>query len=328
MLQKNTKLPYTKSEARAWAQENIVDWHDCPVTPFLPDSSLDEEGLRNNVEQYIGMGETALVCGGFVAECWNTTVTEWMRYHEVIAEAANGRIPLHTIIFDPSVHQAMEKLNYVESLGYVAAEIITPIVQLRADDEIFDYYKYLADHSNMAMLFYRSAVAGHLMSLDLSQRVAEQIPTMVGMKQGSLNHDDSIKLRKICPDDFIVSDPLENHWLNDMRHGGQVLYGAFHHILYGKKRHLMEEYTALARSGKWEEAYAIWESLTPVRDLVDEAMIGPVKETFTYATTLGNVKAWYDAMGLAGGTLRAPMRQVTPEYREQLADKLRAAGVI
>lgn len=328
MLQKNTKLPYTKSEARAWAKENIVDWHDCPVTPFLPDSSLDEKGLRSNVEQYIAMGETALVCGGFVAEAWNTTVTEWMRYHEVIAEAAAGRIPLHTIIFDPSVHQAMEKLNYVESIGYVAAEIITPIVQLRADDEIFDYYKYLADNSNLAMLFYRSHVAGHLMSLDLSIRCAENIPTMVGMKQGSLNLDDSIFLRKNTPADFIVSDPLEGHWLNDLRAGGQVLYGAFHHILYGKKRHLMEEYTALARAGKWDEAYAIWDSLSEVRALVDEAMIGPVKQTFTYATTLGNVKAWYDAMGLAAGTLRAPMRQVSPAYREQLKGKLQAAGVI
>lgn len=328
MLQKrSTSLPYTKSEAKAWAKKTMVDWYDCPVTPFLKDNSLDEAGLRRNVEYYIDIGESALVCGGFVAECWNTTVTEWMRYHEVIAETANGRIPLHTIIFDPSVHQAMEKLNYVESLGYVAAEVVTPIVQLRADDEIFDYFNYLAEHSNLALLFYRSAVSGYLISLALSQRLSE-IPTMVGMKQGSLNHADSLKLRKICRDDFIVSDPLEGHWLNDLRHGGQVLYGAFHHILYGKKRHLLEEYTALARAGKWNEAYAIWESLTPVRDLVDEIMIGPVSATFTYATTLGNVKAWYDAMGLAAGTLRSPMRQVSAEKREWLKGRLQECGVI
>ncbi len=327
MLNKHQGLPYTKSEARAWAQEVIVDWYDCPVTPFLADDSLDEEGLRRNVEYYIDIGETGLVCGGFVAECWNTTVTEWMRYHQVIAEAAAGRIPLHTIIFDPSVHQAMEKLNYVQSLGYVAAEVVTPIVQLRADDEIFDYFNYLAEDSGLALLFYRSAVSGHLMSLELCRRLSE-IPTMVGMKQGSLNHVDSIKLRKMCGDEFIVSDPIETHWLNDLRHGGTVLYGAFHHILYGKKRHLLEEYTALARAGKWNEAYAIWDSLTPVRDLLDEVMLGPLSGNFTYATTLGNVKAWYDAMGLAAGKLRSPMRQVSPAYREWIKAKLAEYGVI
>ena len=260
-----SKIPFTKSEAKAWAKATIRDWYDCPCTPFKADDSLDEEGLRRNVEYFVDIGESGLVMGGFVAECWNTTVTEWMRYHEVVAEAAAGRVPLHTIIFDQSVHQAMEKLNYVEKLGYVAAEVITPIVQLRSDQEIYDYFKYLADHSNMALLFYRSMVAGHLISLDLSRRLSE-IPSYVGMKQGSLNHDDSIKLRRMVGDDFIVSDPFEQHWLADIRAGGQVIYGAFAHILYGKKRGLLEQYTALARAGEWEQAYALSQQLQPLRD--------------------------------------------------------------
>ena len=322
-----TSLPYTKSEAKAWAKQALVDWYDCPLTPFNPDDTLDEAGLRENIEYYIDIGERGLVLGGFVAECWNTTVTEWMRYHEVIADAAAGRLPLHTIIFDPSVHQAMEKLNYVERLGYEAAEVLTPIVQLRADQEIFDYFQYLADHSNLALLFYRSAVSGHLISLDLSRRLAE-IPSIVGMKQGSLNHADSVKLRRMCPDDFIVSDPIETHWYNDLRHGGQVMYGAFHHILYGKQRHLLEEYTALARAGEWDAAFAKYTALTPVRELLDEVMLGPLSANFTYATTLGNVKAWCDAMGLAAGPLRSPMREPSREYREWLNGKLVEYGVV
>jgi len=321
------QLPYTKSEAKAWAQKTIVNWYDCPVTPFNADNTMDEQGLRDNIEYYIDIGETGLVLGGFVAECWNTTVTEWMRYHEVCADAAAGRIPLHTIIFDPSVHQAMEKLNYVQELGYQATEVVTPIVQLRADEEIYDYYKYLADHSDLAIIFYRSAVSGHLISLDLSRQLSE-IPSIVGMKQGSLNHADSVKLRHICQDDFLVSDPIETHWFNDIRHGGQVMYGAFHHILYGKKRHLLEEYTELARAGKWDAAFAKYSELSPVRELLDEVMLGPLAGNFTYATTLGNVKAWYDAMGLAAGPLRSPMRQVTPEKREWLNGRLAELGVI
>lgn len=322
-----SKLPYTKSEAKAWGKATIRDWYDCPCTPFLKDNSLDEAGLRGNVEQLIAMGESGLVVGGFVAECWNTTVTEWKRYHQIIAETAAGRTPLHTIIFDPSVHQAMEKLNYVESLGYVAAEVVTPIVQLRADQEIYDYFNYLAEHSNLALLFYRSMVSGHLISLDLSRRLAE-IPTFVGMKQGSLNHNDSVKLRRMVADDFIVSDPIETHWLNDLRQGGQVLYGAFHHIIYGKKRKLLEQYTALARAGKWDEAYKLWAELIPVRDFIDEIMLGPLSSNFTYATTLGNVKVCYEALGMAAGPMRSPIRQVTPQYREYIQGRLKELGVV
>ncbi len=320
-------LPYTKTDAKAWAQKTIINWYDCPVTPFNADDTMNEQGIRDNIEYYIDIGETGLVLGGFVAECWNTTVTEWMRYHEVCAEAAAGRIPLHTIIFDPSVHQAMEKLDYVQSLGFQAAEVVTPIVQLRADEEIYDYYKYLADHSDLAIIFYSSAVSGHLISLELSRQLSE-IPSIVGMKQGSLNHADSVKLRKTCQDDFLVSDPIETHWFNDIRHGGQVMYGAFHHILYGKKRHLLEEYTKLAKAGSWEAAFEKYTELAPVRELLDEVMLGPLAGNFTYATTLGNIKAWYDAMGLAAGPLRSPMRQVTTEKREWLTGKLQEFGVI
>lgn len=320
-------LPYTKSEAKAWAKETIVDWYDCPITPFNADDTFDEQGIRDNIDYYVEIGERGLVLGGFVAECWNTTVSEWMRYHEICADAAAGRIPLHTIIFDPSVHQAMEKLNFAEKLGYVAAEVVTPIVQLRADDEIYDYFKYLADHSNLALLFYRSAVSGHLISLELSRRLSE-IPSIVGMKQGSLNHADTVKLRRICGDDFLVSDPIETHWFTDLRFGGQVLYGAFHHILYGKKRTLLEQYTALARQGDWDQAFALYQELAPVRELLDEVMLGPLAGNFTYATTLGNVKAWYEAMGLAAGPLRSPMRQLKPERREYIHKQLLARGVI
>ena len=322
-----SKIPFTKSEAKAWAKATIRDWYDCPCTPFKADDSLDEEGLRRNVEYFVDIGESGLVMGGFVAECWNTTVTEWMRYHEVVAEAAAGRVPLHTIIFDQSVHQAMEKLNYVEKLGYVAAEVITPIVQLRSDQEIYDYFKYLADHSNMALLFYRSMVAGHLISLDLSRRLSE-IPSYVGMKQGSLNHDDSIKLRRMVGDDFIVSDPFENHWLADIRAGGQVIYGAFAHILYGKKRGLLEQYTALARAGEWEQAYALSQQLQPLRDFYDEIMFAPLSGNFTYATTLGNLKVCYEVLGLAGGVMRSPIRQVTPEKREWIRGRMQELGIV
>ncbi len=327
MVTQIAALPYTKSEARAYAKSTILDWYDCPTTPWLPDGSLDEAGLRSNIEQYIEMGETGLVLGGFVAEAWNTTVTEWMRYHEVAADAAGGRIPLHTIIFDPSVHQAMEKLDYVQSLGFVGAEVVTPIVQLRTDDEIFDYFKYLADHSDLGLLYYRSAVSGHLISLELSARLANEIPSMVGMKQGSLNQDDSVKLRSMVPDDFIVSEPIERHWLADLREGGQVQYGGFFHIAYGKKRHLLEEYTALARDGQWEAAYAISKQLDPVRDLLDELMLRPVSQTFTYATTLRNVKVWMEAIGLAAGPMRAPIQQIAPEKRDWIVGQLQELGV-
>jgi 4-hydroxy-tetrahydrodipicolinate synthase len=188
------QLPYTRKEVKAWAKKNIVDWYGCPITPVTPDYTLDEAGMRENLEAYIEMKENALVVGGFIAEGWNLKLSDWKRYHEIMADAAKGRIPLWTIILDPSVHQALEKMQFVQELGYVGAEVINPVVQLRSDQEIYDYFKYMTDHSDLAIFLYRTAVSGKLMSFDLIYRLAD-IDTVVGVKQGSLNYNDTLALR-------------------------------------------------------------------------------------------------------------------------------------
>ncbi|MGK2850129.1 MAG: dihydrodipicolinate synthase family protein, partial [Candidatus Limnocylindrales bacterium] len=109
-----TKLPYTRSDAKAWAKSTIIDFYECPLTPFTPDYQLDVAGIRKNVDAYVEMGVTGLVVGGFLAEAWNLTLADWKRYHEIYADANAGRLPLHTIILDPSVHVALEKLAFVQ----------------------------------------------------------------------------------------------------------------------------------------------------------------------------------------------------------------------
>jgi 4-hydroxy-tetrahydrodipicolinate synthase len=158
-------MQYTRKEAKAWSKENVVNFYECPLSPVTPDYKFDEDGIRENIEKYIEWGMNGLVVGGFLSECWNVKLSDWFRYHEVVADAVKGRADLWTIILDPSVHQALEKLDYVEKLGFNGAEVINPVVQLRSDDEIFNYFKYMSDHSNLALWLYRTPVSGKVMSV-------------------------------------------------------------------------------------------------------------------------------------------------------------------
>lgn len=321
------KLPFSRKETKEWAKKTIFDWYECPLTPMTNDFKLDEDEVRNHIDAYVEMGEKGLVLGGFISEAWNMTLSDWKRYHEVCAEANRGRLPLWSIILDPSVHQAIEKMRFIQELGFVGAEVINPVVQLKSDDEIYDYFKYLTDNVDLAIVLYRTAVGGKIINVELIQRLAE-LDTVVGVKQGSGNHWDSIKMRKAVRPDFIVSDPNEDFWLDDLYHGGQVLWGAFYHILYGKKRHLLDEYTKLARENKLEEAYKKYESLQPVRDLVNELFMDPLFKTASYSTPLANIKEWYEALGLKAGPVLPPIRQIPESRKEYIRAKLKDAGVI
>ena len=321
------QLPYTRREAKAWAKKHVVDWYECPLTPMTKDYTFDEAGMRENLEAYIEMGEAGLVLGGFLAECWNVKLSDWKRYHEIMADANRGRLPLWTIILDPSVHQALEKMQFVQELGYVGAEVINPVVQLRSDQEIYDYFKYMTDHSDLAIWLYRTPVSGKVLGFDLIQKLAE-IDTVVGVKEGTLNPINALSLRKLVPDNFVVSNPDEYAWLHELRHGGQVLWGGFTNIIYGKKREVLHTYTKLAREGKWEEAYPLWESLESVRDLMSKFFGEPLVRTASYATPIGNIKAWYEAMGLKAGPMLPPVRNISPEEKEKIKGELKRVGVI
>lgn len=319
-------MEYARKDAKQWALQTVKGFYQCPITPMTADFDFDEDGIRKNIDAYVEMGVDGLVMGGFIAECWNVTLADWLRYHEIVARANAGRLDLWTIILDPSVHQALEKMHFVEKLGYTGAEVINPVVQLRSDDEIFSWFKYLTDRSDMAVCLYRTPVSGTVLSWDLMARLAE-LDTVIGVKQGAINRGETIKIRSMMPEGFNTMEPFEYFFLDDLRLGGQVCWGELSYIIYGKKRHLAREYYNLALEGKWEEARVKWDGLNEVRDYYHDLFIWDIAKTATYAGSLANIKAWYEAIGLEAGPILPPVPDVTPEKKERIRSRLVQLGV-
>ena len=320
-------LDYSRNDAKSWALKTITGFYQCPISPVTADGKMDEAGLRENIEKFIDVGIDGLVVGGFISECWNLTLSDWYRYHEVVADAAKGRMQLATIILDPSVHQALEKMNFCEKIGFQSAEVINPVVQLRSDDEIYAWYKYLTDRSNMAVCLYRTAVSGKVIGFDLIKRLAD-LDTVVAVKQGSLVRAETLKLRRMVREDFIVSDPNEAVFLDDLRHGGQVVWGEMSYLVFGKKRVLVDQYRKLAAEGKWEEAYQVSQQLAPVREFLEDMLIWEIVRTATYAGAVGGIKVWFEALGFNAGSVMPPVAPPSDEKKEWIRGKVKELGLV
>lgn len=320
-------MQYTRSEAKAWAQANLNGFHDAPLTPFTRDGELDVPALRHNVDAFAGMGMEGIVVGGFIGEAWNLTLSEWMRYHEAVADANAGRMKISTIILDPSARQALEKIEFTRTLGFEVAEVMNPAVQLKSDDEIFSFYKYLTDRSDMAIVLYRTPVSGTVLSLELMQRLAD-LPTLVGVKQGSLRRSDTYKLRRDLRPDFFVSEPMEQYFLDDLREGYKfVQWAAFHYTVFGKLRPVIRGYMADAAAGNWPAAEAKWRSLRAASGFIEDMTVWELARTGTYASAFTILKPWYDEIGLKGGYVLAPVEPVSPQRAEWLVGRLKELGI-
>ena len=320
-------MEFSRKEAKRWAQERLHGFYDAPLTPFTKEGEVDVPALRHNIDAFADMGMNGLVVGGFIAEAWNLTLSEWLRYHEVIADANAGRMDLATIILDPSPRQALEKIELTRKMGFTSAEVMNPSVQLKTDDEIFSFYKYITDRTDTPIVLYRTPVSGTVLSMELMARLAD-IDTLVGVKQGSLRRSDTAKLRRDLRDDFFVSEPMEQYFFDDLRTGYWFIqWAAFHFTVFGKLRTVIQDYKRLAEQEQWDTAYAKWLSLRQASAFIEDLTVWEVAKTATYASAFAILKPWYDAIGLKGGYTLKPVEDVSPARREWLVGELKRLGI-
>jgi 4-hydroxy-tetrahydrodipicolinate synthase len=166
-----------------------------------------------------------------------------------------------------------------------------------------------------------------LIGFDLIERLAD-LDTVVAVKQGSLVRGETLKLRRMVREEFIVSDPNEAVFLDDLRHGGQVVWGEMSYLVYGKKRVLVDQYRKLAADGKWEEAYQVSEQLAPVRNFLEDMLIWEIVKTATYAAAVGGIKVWFEELGFKAGALIPPVAPPSEEKKAWIRSKVRELGLV
>ena len=66
-------MHYTRSEAKAWARENLVGQWTTMMTPFTPEDELDEKGLAANIEHVLRLGTHGLGFSWNMGEFWSVT---------------------------------------------------------------------------------------------------------------------------------------------------------------------------------------------------------------------------------------------------------------
>jgi 4-hydroxy-tetrahydrodipicolinate synthase len=322
-----TRLPYTPTDAKSWASAHVRGFYEAPITPLTRDFEIDEKAIHQIADTYSEWGIPAIVVGGNVSEGWNMTPKEWEQLHAAWADAAAGRMDLWTIVLDPSPRVAAERMSFVEELGYTGAEVMNPVAYLVTDNEMLDYFSYLNAHANLAIWLYRTPVTKVMMSLDMVRRIAE-LDLVVGVKEGSLIDGDAEQLMATCPEDFTVSWPVERHYQRHVESGGQVLWATFFYTVYGKKRHLLEEYVALAEQGRHDEAARLSAQLNDARDIIDQVIGNRVKKLGSYAASIASIKGWFEAVGLPAGPVLPPLAPLSGAEREDLHASLTRAGLI
>ena len=120
---------YTRKDAKAYARAHLKGIWAAALTPFSPNLSLDEDGLRENIRHWTqDLGIDGLFIAGKQGEFFSMSVKERKRAFELAVEAT--RSGHHTIMScsDQNLDVVIELARHAQKTGADFIVVHAPIL--------------------------------------------------------------------------------------------------------------------------------------------------------------------------------------------------------
>ena len=174
------------------------------VTPFQPDFSLDEAGLRKLVQRQIYGGVDFLVPCGTTGESPTLTRREHLRVLEITLEESAGRVPVLAGAGGYNTQEVSDLACELESLGADGLLSVTPYYNKPTQEGLYQHYRAIARSTRLPIVLYNvPGRCGTNLEPSTVKRLAE-IENIVGIKEASGNISQMAALANAVPDDFAI----------------------------------------------------------------------------------------------------------------------------
>jgi 4-hydroxy-tetrahydrodipicolinate synthase len=157
--------------------------HVALLTPFDAQGGLDRDGLAGLVEHTLRGGVDGVVALGTTGEFADLTPPERLAVVETTVAAVGGRVPVVVGIGALGTAEACDQAALAQRSGADAVLCLPPLFWKLDDAELFEHFAAVARASDLPVLLYDIPVfAGASLSPALVRRVAEEVPSVVGIK--------------------------------------------------------------------------------------------------------------------------------------------------
>lgn len=320
-------VKYRKSEAKAYAREHMTGIWAAITVPFKDDLSIDEQGFRRNLRYFADeLKIDGVFTGGMLGEVWALTKEERKRQLEIVVEECRGKMQVIAHTGHSSAHEAIEMTRHAEELGADYAIMQNPYMVVRNEDHVMAFFEYVCENTQIGISLFNTGLGGYVLPPALVARLAK-LENIIAVKDAQpMSHVNEV--RRLCGDEIVVMDPMEEHWaVSRSVYNQQAMNSEPTPYLYQTaKWQPMREYTQLIDEGKLADGLMVHHKLWPIREVYKYWIGGPWERAGI--VNIQAVKTWLDMVGLAGGRVRPPLRDLTPEQKAQLQQEIAATGLV
>jgi 4-hydroxy-tetrahydrodipicolinate synthase len=284
------------------------------ITPFQRNQAadLDESGLRDNIEFLVSQGIHGIVPCGSTGESATLSFDEHEKVIEITIETVKGKIPVLAGTGSNNTAEAVRLTRAAKDAGADGVLVISPYYNKPNRSGLIKHYTKLADIDIPVVMYNVPGRTGQNMEPDLVAELAKH-ENIVGIKEASGNISQISQIIEMTLDeDFGVISGDDNMTLPIMALGGSGVISVAANV-------------APARMVAMNDAFCEGD-LQVALDLHYE--LSPLFRAMFIDTNPIPVKRAVELMGRAGGPVRLPLDELSPEKTSKLKVELKKCGVI
>ena len=282
------------------------------VTPFKKSGEVDYEQLRKLVEYHVEHKTDAIVVCGTSGESATQTVEEHLECISVVAEQANGRIPVIAGTGSNDTVTAVELSQEAAKCGVDGLLMVTPYYNKCTQNGLVQHYAKVAEKVNTPIILYNvPSRTGCNILPATAVKLAKEVESIVAIKEASGNISQVAELAHLADGCIDIYSGNDDQILPLMSLGGIGVISVTANIIPDDTHDLCQKFF----DGDFEGARELQlKAIDLCKALFCEVNPIPVKK----ATEL---------MGLTNGVVRLPLTEMEAEHTEMLIKAMKDYGI-
>lgn len=284
------------------------------VTPLNDREEVNEKALRSLVDFLVDNGVHGIFVVGSQGEAYALSRDEKKKVMETAVEQAAERVPVYAGTGAVTTREAVELTRMAEEIGVDAVSVITPYFLSPSQEELYEYYKIIANSTSLPILLYNNPgkTGGVSISVGLAERLS-QIENIVGIKDSSGDMTLTGEyIRKTRDKGFSVLAGRDTLILSTLLYGGSGAISATANVAPKIAVDIYEHFV----KGDIEKAREAQFALAPLR------------VAFELGTFPVVIKEALKIIGIDAGPAKSPVKDLSDAKRQELKEILKGMGLL
>ncbi len=155
------------------------------VTPFTDDGKFNEKAFRKIVNHLIECGVHGIFPLGTTGEFYAFDTDEIRCIFEATKDEVRGRVPIYAGASHITTRGVIERVHIAEDVGFDAVSVLTPMFVSQTQDELYEYYKTIAENTNLPVIMYNNKPKTNVTIEPRTVSCLAEIDNIIGIKDST-----------------------------------------------------------------------------------------------------------------------------------------------